>query len=390
MRRLPSLNALRFFDSAARQLSFSLAAKELCVTHSAVSQQIRQLEQWFDCPLFEPRRRRPADRRRPGPAARGRGRLRPAGAPLRRAQAQHPAFRAGRGRAGQFPSNWLIPGERFEAAHPDIRIRLQTAADAALLNTRRVDALILAGRDWPREGRDAVAAEATGPVCAPAWAAAVASGRRAGRAAAAHQLAARGLAGLGRTRRLKLAPRHPGREFDHLGHMLEAPPAWAWPSRRPCWLRPSCIAAAWPRRWASSIAAPPSAAHAEGAGWRAPALARLRDGCCRRGGGGTRAAEQARTTPPTAAPRYAAGANLYCELHQFPQHLHGPASVLIERACEQHVPGITALHGDPTSHARSCNCPTRRWNDGASAWNRTERRVGLVARCRARWRDTPA
>ena len=55
MRRLPSLNALRFFDSAARQLSFSLAAKELCVTHSAVSQQIRQLEQWFDCPLFERR-----------------------------------------------------------------------------------------------------------------------------------------------------------------------------------------------------------------------------------------------------------------------------------------------------------------------------------------------
>ena len=56
------------------------------------------------------------------------------------------------GAPASFLSNWLIPRlERFEAAHPDIRIRLQTAADAALLNTRRVDALILAGRDWPRE-----------------------------------------------------------------------------------------------------------------------------------------------------------------------------------------------------------------------------------------------
>jgi Bacterial regulatory helix-turn-helix protein, lysR family len=52
MRRLPPLNALRAFDAAARQLSISAAAQELHVTHSAVSHQVRQLEQWLGKSLF--------------------------------------------------------------------------------------------------------------------------------------------------------------------------------------------------------------------------------------------------------------------------------------------------------------------------------------------------
>jgi DNA-binding transcriptional LysR family regulator len=49
---LPSLDALKVFESAARQLSFSLAAVELCVTKGAVSYQIRKLERDLDCALF--------------------------------------------------------------------------------------------------------------------------------------------------------------------------------------------------------------------------------------------------------------------------------------------------------------------------------------------------
>jgi len=52
MRRLPPLNALRTFEAAARCLSFSAAAEELCVTHSAVSHQMRQLEDWLGRDLF--------------------------------------------------------------------------------------------------------------------------------------------------------------------------------------------------------------------------------------------------------------------------------------------------------------------------------------------------
>jgi LysR family glycine cleavage system transcriptional activator len=50
--RLPSLNALRAFEAAARLQSFAKAADELAVTPGAVAQQIRQLEDWVRAPLF--------------------------------------------------------------------------------------------------------------------------------------------------------------------------------------------------------------------------------------------------------------------------------------------------------------------------------------------------
>ncbi len=51
-RRLPSLNALRAFETAARHESFTLAAEELFVTHAAVSRHIRELEDWLGLKLF--------------------------------------------------------------------------------------------------------------------------------------------------------------------------------------------------------------------------------------------------------------------------------------------------------------------------------------------------
>lgn len=53
MAKLPPLNALRCFEAAARHRSFSRAASELHVTQSAVSHQVRQLEDWFGVMLFE-------------------------------------------------------------------------------------------------------------------------------------------------------------------------------------------------------------------------------------------------------------------------------------------------------------------------------------------------
>jgi DNA-binding transcriptional LysR family regulator len=170
MRRLPPLNALRVFDAAARRSSFSAAAQELCVTHSAVSHQIRQLEDWLGKPLFV--------RHAAGV------RLTPAGERLQQATDDAlmllesrcgeiadsvPVTEMTVGAPGSFLANWLIPRlERFEAAHPGIRIRLQTSAEIAELQTQRVDALIVSGRDWPR-AIEAVALleEKIGPVCAP-------------------------------------------------------------------------------------------------------------------------------------------------------------------------------------------------------------------------------
>jgi LysR family glycine cleavage system transcriptional activator len=52
MRQLPPLNGLRTFEVAARLSSFKLAAEELFVTQSAVSQQIRALETHLGVSLF--------------------------------------------------------------------------------------------------------------------------------------------------------------------------------------------------------------------------------------------------------------------------------------------------------------------------------------------------
>jgi LysR family glycine cleavage system transcriptional activator len=53
MRRLPPLGALRVFEAAARRMSFKAAADELHVTPTAVSHQIKQLEELLDVRLFE-------------------------------------------------------------------------------------------------------------------------------------------------------------------------------------------------------------------------------------------------------------------------------------------------------------------------------------------------
>ncbi|QLC74683.1 LysR family transcriptional regulator [Pseudomonas sp. LPB0260] len=50
--RLPPLTALRAFDAAAHRGSFADAARDLCVSHSAISQHIRTLEKWLRVDLF--------------------------------------------------------------------------------------------------------------------------------------------------------------------------------------------------------------------------------------------------------------------------------------------------------------------------------------------------
>lgn len=72
-RRLPSLNALRCFEAAARLENFSRAAEALCLTHGAISRAVRTLEEELGCALFERRASgfssaRPAGACSPAPA----------------------------------------------------------------------------------------------------------------------------------------------------------------------------------------------------------------------------------------------------------------------------------------------------------------------------------
>lgn len=52
-RHLPPLNSLRAFEAAARHQSLSRAAKELNVTHAAISRHVAKLEQFLRAQLFE-------------------------------------------------------------------------------------------------------------------------------------------------------------------------------------------------------------------------------------------------------------------------------------------------------------------------------------------------
>lgn len=56
--RLPPLNALKAFEAAARQESFTRAAEELCVTKEAVSHQVKALETEPAIKLFNRERQR--------------------------------------------------------------------------------------------------------------------------------------------------------------------------------------------------------------------------------------------------------------------------------------------------------------------------------------------
>src|SRR6476619_6254162 len=54
---LPPLDLLRSFEAAARHLSFTEAGEELFLTQSAVSRQIKALEDQLGVPLFQRRHR---------------------------------------------------------------------------------------------------------------------------------------------------------------------------------------------------------------------------------------------------------------------------------------------------------------------------------------------
>ena len=147
-RRLPSLNALRSFEAAARHLSFKDAADELNVSQSAVSHQIKALEEFLGLMLFE-RKTRAVELTRKG-------------------QLYYPTLRnafdsiaegteillQGQSIAiltlqvySTFTIRWLLPRlARFQENHTDIQIRLQTAQTDVNFAQDDVDAAIMIGQ----------------------------------------------------------------------------------------------------------------------------------------------------------------------------------------------------------------------------------------------------
>ena len=141
---LPHLAFFQGFEAAARTLSFTKAAEELFITQSAVSRQIKALEDNLGLKLFE-RRPRSLTLTEDGLAL-----YRIATDVLDRLQSATDQLRA-ETRASQlsittttgFASLWLIPRlSRFTALHPDIDVRISATTDTLNLERSLIDLAI--------------------------------------------------------------------------------------------------------------------------------------------------------------------------------------------------------------------------------------------------------
>lgn len=177
MLRTPSLHALRAFEAAARLGSFARASEELHLTPSAISHQVRALEQHFGKPLFTRATRQVI--------------LTPEGVRLLAALSQafsiiHAACAdlSPRPRAENlsvhctpsFAAKWLgprLPG--FIAQNPDINIRLSSSADRVDLNRHDATDVVIAYGTAPNDPgitTQALGQEEIAALCSPAFAAA--------------------------------------------------------------------------------------------------------------------------------------------------------------------------------------------------------------------------
>ncbi|KQW19118.1 transcriptional regulator [Afipia sp. Root123D2] len=169
--RLPSLNGLRAFEAAARHLSFTVAAAELNVTQTAISHQIRRLEDELGTRLFIREKRSltlTADARDYLPGVRAAFQdLRTATDRLRRKGNESVLTVS---TLASFAAKWLLPRlGGFQEASPNIDVRITTSTE--LIDFRRgdVDAAIRYGHgQWAGLRADWLMADEIFPVCSPA------------------------------------------------------------------------------------------------------------------------------------------------------------------------------------------------------------------------------
>lgn len=173
MRQLPPLHAIRIFEVCAQALNFSVAARDLCLTHSAVSHQIKQLEEWLGVALFTRRANgvilTPAGQQLQRTVTQCLGPLEETCARLRQHTDRQTVILAA---PGSFMALWLIRRlEHLERSLPHLRLQLQTQGDYADLAAGRIDLLVMsASPPWPKQVcATRLFEDRAGPVCAPEW-----------------------------------------------------------------------------------------------------------------------------------------------------------------------------------------------------------------------------
>ncbi|MBC3882183.1 LysR family transcriptional regulator [Undibacterium sp. LX40W] len=171
-RKVPSLNALLIFESAARLQSFTQAADELALTQSAVCKQIANLEEWLGLALFSRIKKRVVL------TAAGRdyaGKIRIHLDKIERDTLELMGHKEGSdilelAVIPTFATQWLIPKlQEFQSLHPDITINLSTKTSAFLFSECLFHAAIHSGKaPWPGTVGDYLIPEDNAiPVCSP-------------------------------------------------------------------------------------------------------------------------------------------------------------------------------------------------------------------------------
>jgi len=168
---LPSLNGLRAFEAAARHLSFTRAAAELNVTQTAISHQIRRLEEQLGLRLFLRRNRalqltREAQSYLPAVRAAFED-LRQATDRLRRPEREGLLTVS---TMASLAAKWLLPRiAAFQDINPGIEVRISASTHLVDFRREEVDMAVRYGRGhWPGLRADWLMAEDIFPVCSPA------------------------------------------------------------------------------------------------------------------------------------------------------------------------------------------------------------------------------
>lgn len=169
-RRLPPLLALRAFEAAAAHLSFQRAALELSVTPSAISHQVRALEDTLGQPLFRRLTRQlaltPAGQRLFDDLRTGFDVLEAGVDKLRRPAASQAVTLTTN---TAFAARWVLPRiEAFRTACPGVELRLHASDTLVDLARGDADIAIRSGRgNWPGLVSRELMSERYVPLCSP-------------------------------------------------------------------------------------------------------------------------------------------------------------------------------------------------------------------------------
>jgi LysR family glycine cleavage system transcriptional activator len=170
MALLPPLETLRVFEVACRHGSYSEAARELHVTHSAVSQRIRQLEDELGLTLFERQGNRMALTSSGLRLQAGvKNAFSELGAALGSLQTRRSDVEITVSLLPVMAARWLVPRlPRFRARFPHINLHIKTGRSLANFKSDGVDIAIRFGTgDWKGLRAIKLLNEEFFPVCSP-------------------------------------------------------------------------------------------------------------------------------------------------------------------------------------------------------------------------------